>query len=223
MNRFESFWWYQARSWRRLFAVQRYPVMLDVPIESSHPSTLCRCAGILVTDPPYGIDFAGQPTKWQRRAGKEAEGWDRETVPEVPTIAARYGEAFVWGGNYYALPLSRGWLCWTKPDAPPSMGSFELCWTSRSAVTRHLSRSISATNQERVGHPNQKPLHVMTWTLSFASLGTIIDPFMGSGTTLVAAKNLGRKAIGIEREERYCEIAARRLGQGVLSFDGAVI
>lgn len=170
-------------------------------------------ADILITDPPYGIDFAGQPTKWQRRAGKRAEDWDREIVPEVPAIASRFSEAFVWGGNYYSLPPSRGWLCWIKPDAPPSMGSFELCWTSRNATARHVTRTISATNQERVGHPNQKPLPVMTWTLSFAGDGVIVDPFMGSGTTLVAAKNLGRRAIGIELEEKYCELAVRRLAQ----------
>lgn len=98
------------------------------------------------------------------------------------------------------------------------MGSLELCWTSRDTVARHITRTISATNYERVGHPNQKPLVVMTWTLSFVSPGVIVDPFMGSGTTLVAAKNLGRMAIGIELEERYCEIAARRLAQGVLSL-----
>jgi site-specific DNA-methyltransferase (adenine-specific) len=177
-------------------------------------------ADILVTDPPYGIDFAGTPTKWQRRAGKQAEDWDRDTVPEVPAIAARFREAFVWGGNYYALPPSRGWLCWIKPDAPPSMGSFELCWTSRDAVARHVTRTISATNHERVGHPNQKPLVVMTFTLSFAGEGVIVDPFAGSGSTLVAAKEMGRRAIGIEMDERYCEMAARRLGQGVLALGG---
>lgn len=81
-------------------------------------------ADVLVTDPPYGINFAGQPTKWQRRAGKHAEDWDRDTIPEVPAIAARFDEAFVWGGNYYALPPSRGWLAWFKPDAPPFDGEF---------------------------------------------------------------------------------------------------
>jgi site-specific DNA-methyltransferase (adenine-specific) len=102
------------------------------------------------------------------------------------------------------------------------MGSFELCWTSRDAVARHVTRTISATNHERVGHPNQKPLPVMEFTLAFAGPGIIVDPFIGSGTTLVAAKLAGRRAVGIEREERYCEIAAKRCAmtreQGVLAL-----
>lgn len=100
------------------------------------------------------------------------------------------------------------------------MGSFELCWTSRDAVARHVTRTISATNHERVGHSNQKPLVVMTFTLGFAGEGVIVDPFAGSGSTLVAAKEMGRRAIGIEMDERYCEMAARRLGQGVLALGG---
>ena len=71
-------------------------------------------------------------------------------------------------------------------------------------------------------HPTQKPMHLMKWCIGFLpNATTILDPFMGSGTTLVAAKQLGRRAIGIEIEERYCEIAARRLEQGVLDFAGA--
>lgn len=184
---------------------------------------LSQVAGdVLVTDPPYGIDFAGRPTKWRRAAGKQAEDWDREIVPEVPAIAARFGEAFVWGGNYYALPPSRGWLCWLKPGSPPSMGSIELCWSNRDVPARHIEHSSKATGLERAAHdlehPNQKPLRVMAWTLSYASSGIIVDPFMGSGTTLVAAKQLGRRAIGIEISERYCEIAVRRLAQRTLDF-----
>lgn len=181
---------------------------------------------MLVTDPPYGIDYAGQrPTKWQRRAGREVEDWDREIVPEVPAIAACFAEAFVWGGNYYPLPPSRGWLCWCKPDAPPTMSSIELCWTNRDAVARHIVLSTKASSLERgdvgTAHPNQKPLRVITFTIGAAGPGIIVDPFMGSGTTLVAAKQLGRRAIGVEISERYCEIAARRLGQGVLALGAA--
>lgn len=176
---------------------------------------------VLVTDPPYGIDFSGQPTKWQRRAGRQAEDWDREVSDLVPGLAERFRESFIWGGNYYPLPPSRGWLCWMKPDAPPSMGTFELCWTSRDAITRHLTRSISASNAERIGHPTQKPLAVMAWTLSFAGDGVVVDPFMGSGTTLRACKDAGRRAIGIEISRKYCDIAIARLRQQTLFGVGA--
>jgi DNA modification methylase len=70
---------------------------------------------------------------------------------------------------------------------------------------------------QKHNHPTEKPLSLMYWCVTKAkSAGLILDPFMGSGTTLVAAKQLHRKAIGIEIEEKYCEIAVKRLGQGVL-------
>lgn len=169
-----------------------------------------------VTDPPYGIGFAAQPTKWQRRAGQQAEAWDDKTVDEVVIrLASDTRPTIIWGGNYYALPPVRGWLCWTKPDAPPSMGGFELAWTNLDRVTRFISCSISQTNAERLGHPTQKPERVMSWCLGMV-YGVVCDPFMGSGTTLRAAKNLGLRAIGIELEERYCEMAARRMSQQTL-------
>jgi site-specific DNA-methyltransferase (adenine-specific) len=118
----------------------------------------------------------------------------------------------VWGGNYYALPPSRGWLSWFKPDAPPSMASVEFCWTNLDQNARQISHSISATNAERVGHPTQKPLAVMLWTLRQVGIpATILDPFMGSGTTGVACAQLGREFIGIEIEPKYFDIAVERI------------
>lgn len=174
-------------------------------------------ADVVVTDPPYGIGFAAQPTKWQRRAGHKPEAWDDER-PALGMALLAAPTQCIWGGNYFILPPSRGWLAWTKPDAPPSMGSVELAWTNLDRNARHISCSVGETNPERVGHPTQKPLRVMTWCVAAMPPGSILDPFMGSGTTLVAAKLEGRKAIGIEIEERYCEIAAKRLAQGVLAF-----
>ena len=164
-----------------------------------------------ITDPPYGIGFAAQPTKWQRRAGKKPEGWDDAVVDAViglPELAP----SIIWGGNYYDLPQTRGWLSWFKPDAPPSMAHFELAWTSFDRNARQLSVSIGETNPERVGHPTQKPLRLMEWCLSFVpEAKTILDPFMGSGTTGVACMNLGRSFIGIEMEVKYFDIACRRI------------
>lgn len=165
----------------------------------------------VITDPPYGIGFAAQPTKWQRRAGKAAEDWDNATVDIVGSLPAM-APAIIWGGNYYRLPPSRGWLSWFKPDAPPSMGHFELAWTSLDRTARQLAVSIGETNPERAGHPTQKPLRLMEWCLGFfPDASTILDPFMGSGTTGVACMNLGRKFIGIEIEPKYFDIACRRI------------
>lgn len=166
----------------------------------------------VVTDPPYGIGFAAQPTKWQRRAGQLAETWDDLTVDGLQDLLALGAKQVVWGGNYYPLVPSRGWLSWFRPDAPPSMGSVEFAWTNLDQNPRQISQSIGATNAERVGHPTQKPLNVMMFSLrEIGPAETILDPFMGSGTTGVAAVKLGRKFTGIEIEPKYFDISRRRI------------
>ena len=169
---------------------------------------------LVLTDPPYGIAFAAQPTKWQRRDGKAPEDWDNAPAPDwLMGLMREKAEALiVWGGNYYSLPPTRGWLAWRKPDAPPSMADLELAWTSMDMNSKMLDQSISATNAERVGHPTQKPLRVMAWSLSFApGAQTVCDPFMGSGTTGVACAQLGKAFTGIERERKYFDIACERI------------
>jgi site-specific DNA-methyltransferase (adenine-specific)/modification methylase len=177
----------------------------------------------VVTDPPYGIAsgiVADRPTKWQRRDGKSTEAWDHGTVDNIGAILRAGSVQVVWGGNFYGLPPSRGWLSWFKPDAPPSMASVELAWTNRDQNARQITHSISATNAERVGHPTQKPLAVMMWTLrQIGGVETILDPFMGSGTTGVAAVKLGRKFIGIEIEPKYFDIACRRISDALKQPD----
>lgn len=166
----------------------------------------------VITDPPYGIGFAAQPTKWQRLAGKKAESWDDATAPDPHILLGLGRVQVVWGGNYYPLPPSRGWLSWFKPDAPPSMASIELAWTNLDRNARQFSWSIGATNAERVGHPTQKPLALMAWTIEQAGRPkSILDPFMGSGTTGVAAAQLGLQFVGVERSRAYFDIACRRI------------
>jgi site-specific DNA-methyltransferase (adenine-specific) len=175
----------------------------------------CDIADVVLTDPPYGIFDCGG--KWGRKHDLQ---WDRVVFDSIDVVLAAGRNQVIWGGNYYALPPSRGWLVWFKRDSVPSAASVELAWTSYDMNSRIIDQTIAATNAERVGHPTQKPLRVMAWSLSF-SVGarTVIDPFMGSGTTLRAAKDAGLCAVGIEIEERYCEIAAKRLSQGVLNLE----
>lgn len=169
-------------------------------------------ADAVITDPPYGIGFAAQPTKWQRRAGKEAEAWDDQVAPDLDALRSLGAVQIVWGGNYYPLPPSRGWLSWFKPDAPPSMAHFELAWTNQDRNSRQIACSIGETNPERVGHPTQKPLRVMRWCLEQAGMpGLTLDPFMGSGTTGVAAVQLGKRFVGVEINPDYFEMACRRI------------
>lgn len=167
----------------------------------------------VVTDPPYGIGFASQPTKWQRLSGSKPESWD-ESPADVAHLVHLAPIAVIWGGNYYSLPASRGWLTWFKPDAPPSMASLEFAWTSRDMNARQISHSISATNAERVDHPTQKPLRVMKWCMEVAGItfgSLVIDPYMGSGTTGVACIKTGRRFIGVEKEPKYFDLSVRRI------------
>jgi site-specific DNA-methyltransferase (adenine-specific) len=166
----------------------------------------------VITDPPYGIGFAAQPTKWQRLAGMKPEQWDDAPVVDIDALRSLGRIQIIWGGNYYTLPPTRGWLSWFKPDAPPSMASFELAWTNQDRNSRQMSVSIGATNAERVGHPTQKPLPLMVWCIEQAgNPQTILDPFAGSGTTGVAALQMGKTFIGIERERKYFDIMCERL------------
>jgi hypothetical protein len=131
----------------------------------------------------------------------------------------------LWGGNHYAsrLPDSGGWLVWDK-ERPDNLdqATCELAWSDCVKGVRrfrYLWNGMMRAGDDVLCHPTQKPEALMRWCLNLRwtrDYETILDPFMGSGTTLRAAKDLGRKAIGIEIEERYCEIAAERLAQEVL-------
>lgn len=176
-------------------------------------------ADLLLTDPPYGHGFAADPTESRERRGFAPEDWDDETFDDLSSILKYGAIQVIWGGNHYALPLSRGWLTWCKPDAPPSMGGVELAWTNQNRNTRYMVQRIASTNPERLGHPTQKPLALMKWCIGqFPGVRSVLDPFMGSGTTLVAAREFGCSAVGIETSERYCEMAAERLRQQVFAF-----
>lgn len=179
----------------------------------------------VVTDPPYGIGFGAKHTKWSANREVHLGEWDNE-IPDILPVLDCADEAIVWGGERFALPVRRRWLTWVKPDAAPTFASTEFSWTTQDKPARHFVQAIGSVNQERVGHPTQKPLRLMKWCLDFVPAAqTILDPFMGSGTTGVAAVQMGRDFIGIEREARYFDIACDRIDkaqrQGDLFIEGA--
>lgn len=164
----------------------------------------------VITDPPYGIGFAKSPSKWSRdNLNRDAKDWDNE-VPDISPLLSAGKDVMVWGGNHFELPPSRGWLAWIKPAGLPSYGTAELCWTNIEMPVRHMECERCSQN-DKYNHPTQKPLRLMVWCLGFTKAQTILDPFMGSGTTGVAAVQMGRKFIGIEREPSYFEIACKRI------------
>ena len=127
----------------------------------------------------------------------------------------------IFGGNYFALPASSCWLVWDKENGENDFADCELAWTNWATAVRrkrHMWHGMLRKDNEERYHPTQKPLAVMSWAIGLCPErpSTVFDPFMGSGTTLRACKDLGIRAVGIEREEKYCEIAARRMGQETL-------
>ncbi len=175
---------------------------------------------IVLTDPPYGIGDKMQGGTWgavQKYADFRA--WDK--APENDLLAAIIAKApvvLIWGGNYFSLPPSRGWLAWDKQNAVRTMSDVELAWTNQDRPAKRFSHPVAT---HVYGHPSEKPLALFQWCLKMFPAQSVFDPFLGSGTTLEAAKLAGMKAVGVEADERYCEIAAKRLAQGVLFAGGA--
>lgn len=163
----------------------------------------------VVTDPPYGVSLKRGDSK-----NKDAIQGDA-TPPDMSWIASR--PAIIWGGNNFCdqLPRSTGWLVWFKhfPDCARHSQA-ELAWTNVVSTVRHHSEAYHGFMRAVDGwnHPTQKPPALMEWCLGFVpNARTILDPFMGSGTTGVACARLGRSFIGIEIEPRYFDIACRRI------------
>lgn len=132
--------------------------------------------------------------------------------PEIDKFITSVTPAIVWGGNYFDLPPTRCPLVWDKDNPGRDFADFEMAWTNLDKVARRIKFRPMNMDGGKV-HPTQKPVRVMEWCLGHIPdvWGVIIDPFSGSGTTGVACANLGRQFIGIEREQKYFDIACRRI------------
>lgn len=182
---------------------------------------------LVLTDPPYGIGEAKGKNKSRGLLAQPTDygvlEWDDKTIEcgLMKEIIEHGISACVWGGNYYQLPPSPSWLIWDKINYGTDFADCEMAWTNYGCAVRmkhHQWNGMLRKGKEPRWHPTQKPLEVITWAIGLCpgEPQTILDPFMGSGTTLRAAKDLGRRAIGIEIEEKYAEIAAERMMQEVL-------
>jgi DNA modification methylase len=182
---------------------------------------------LVLTDPPYGIGVdAAMHEKGGQQYGHaavpkrhyDATNWDQKPPDKewLLRLISQGDHAILFGGNYYDIGPARCYLVWDKLNGNTAFADCELAWTNLDKpvrVKRHMWNGMLRENKEmRYDHPTQKPVVVMVWCIEQAgAVDSILDPFMGSGTTLVACKRLGRKGIGIEIEEKYCEIAARRI------------
>lgn len=182
---------------------------------------------LLLTDPPYGINAS--KGKWgSSNLGKVTNygksDWDKKPVEKdlLLSLLSVCQYSVVWGGNYYELPPCKGPLVWDKENT----GDFadgEMAWNNYNTalrIKRHLWNGMIRKGCESRYHQTQKPLDVIAWAISLCPIKaeTILDPFAGSGTTGRAAKDLNRKAVLIEIEEKYCEKAAYRMCQEVLEI-----
>lgn len=173
-------------------------------------------ADALVTDPPYGIGIDGQKESKatnpkHNRKKHEFRGWDnqRPSKATFELLQSHAVDAIIWGGNYFAdlLPATRGWLVWDKGQKGLTMSDGELAWTTFNKPLR----IFVANRGELQGsvHPTQKPASLIEWCIELTK-GTIFDPFLGSGTTLIAAEKTNRKCYGMELDPKYCDVIVKR-------------
>ncbi len=175
----------------------------------------------ILTDPPYGIGRDGKK-RCTRHAGYEAKGWDAFRPEAALQMIAEAGcPRIIWGGNYFAdiLPKGDKWLVWDK-NQRIDQSDCELAWTSLAGALRVFNLGRHVLNMDGAVHPTQKPVALMEWCLGFLpDAKTILDPFMGSGTTLVACQRMGRAGTGIELDPDYLDIACRRVDEAARQPD----
>lgn len=191
--------------------------------------TLTEKVDLVLTDPPYGMNWNGEVRIGPNGTGGKAksrnygvtiQGDDKPFDP-LPLIG--YSKVVIWGFHHMSSRLPEGsMLVWLK-RYDSGFGSFlsdaDTAWM-KGGCGVYCVRDVSLQGESSTRvHPCQKPVSLMLWCLKQAkATGLVLDPYMGSGTVLVAAKQYGLPATGIEIEERYCEIAAKRLAQEVLPF-----
>jgi DNA modification methylase len=174
---------------------------------------------VVITDPPYGI-AAGREKPHNGWSDYGISDWDlcRPGKEVFEAFLGKGDVVIIWGGQYFTdyLPPSMKWLAWDKGQDGFSLADFELAWTNQNKAARRLVYPRALALKDIKQHPTQKPVAVMAWCIEQAGIAReILDPFMGSGTTGVAAIQLGRKFIGIEKDPKYFQIAVDRITQAV--------
>jgi DNA modification methylase len=180
----------------------------------------------VVTDPPYGINVNKMKLGFSRSSKMDKGEWDNKRAELQPVLELKV-PSIIWGGNYFNLMPSKAWFVWDKGAGfkGRSFSECELAWSNLENNAKIFEYNpLSKGDYKEKEHPTQKPVSVMQWCLSFIPEAEIIlDPFMGSGTTGVACVNLRRRFIGIEIEEKYFDIACKRIkiavAQGQFDFE----
>ena len=167
---------------------------------------------LVLTDLPYGLNSKMTGGTWGTAYNNgDMLKWDYVLKQEdFETVRLSGKIAIIWGANNYIVPPSRCWLLWQKPYLP-TLSEIEMAWTNIDAPAKvYKSNRIAKKGEGQ--HPTEKPVGLMSYCIAFSkTVGTVLDPFLGSGTTAVACERLNRRWIGIEIEEKYCAIAKQRI------------
>jgi site-specific DNA-methyltransferase (adenine-specific) len=196
---------------------------LDLLLQNKKPE-------LLLTDPPYGIDYGNQLVKGDEFAEKtNKHGWRNFGNPEWDKSKPNSGvlqylcqiteNQIIWGGNYFTddLPPTMGWLIWDKGQRGFSLADGEMAWTSFNNALRIKEYARAKANREEKNHPTQKPVEIMSWCFEYADrhskneVKLVLDAYLGSGTTMVTSHQLNRICYGMEFDPKYCQVIIDRM------------
>jgi site-specific DNA-methyltransferase (adenine-specific) len=196
---------------------------LDLLLQNKKPE-------LLLTDPPYGIDYGNQLVKGDEFAEKtNKHGWRNFGNPEWDKSKPESGalqylcqiteNQIIWGGNYFTddLPPTMGWLIWDKGQRGFSLADGEMAWTSFNNAMRIKEYARAKANREEKNHPTQKPIDIISWCFEYADrhskkeVKLVLDAYLGSGTTMVTSHQLNRICYGIEFDPKYCQVIVDRM------------
>ena len=185
---------------------------------------------LLLTDPPYGIDYGNQLIKGEKYKDKtNSHGWRNFGNPKWDKSKPENGvlqylcqiteNQIIWGGNYFTddLPPTMGWLIWDKGQRGFSLADGEMAWTSFNNALRIKEYARALANREEKNHPTQKPIEIMKWCFEYADrhsknkINLVLDSYLGSGSTMVTAHQLKRKCYGMELDPKYCQVIVDRM------------
>jgi len=181
-------------------------------------------AHAFVTDPPYGIKIGSQSQGKGGGVAKKIDYGKNDWDNEIPKQAILQGMntcevSVLWGANYYTdiLSPSSCWLVWDKDNGDTDFADVEMAWTNIPKSSRLFKytwagmRQEDMKNKEKRVHPTQKPVELNVWVMEKLNLGNaILDLFLGSGSTLIAAEKTGRKCYGMELDPKYCDVIVKR-------------
>ena len=215
-----------------LFEIGEHRLLCGDSTDSDQVARLMKGekADLLLTDPPYGIDYGNQLIKGEQFIEKtNKHGWRNFGNPEWDKSKPESGvlqyfcqitdNQIIWGGNYFTddLPPTMGWLIWDKGQRGFSLADGEMAWTSFNNALRIKEYARAKANQEEKNHPTQKPQEIIGWCFEYADrhsksqIKLILDPYLGSGSTMVAAHQLKRRCYGMELEPKYCAVIIERM------------